>query len=63
MAHIKNYDILFASVAIVLAGTLVYLADFVGHFYGGGRQRNRNNQKGMPSHDYQLNRHYFYPFC
>jgi heat shock protein HtpX len=48
MAHIKNYDILFASVAIVLAGTLVYLADFVRRslFYSGGRQRNKNNQKG-----------------
>jgi len=47
MSHIKNYDILYASVAIVLAGTLVYLADLVRRslFYGGGR-RDRNNQKG-----------------
>ena len=48
MSHIKNYDILFSSVAIVLAGTLVYLADFVRRslFWGGGRRNNRNNQKG-----------------
>ncbi|MDD4146513.1 MAG: M48 family metallopeptidase, partial [Clostridia bacterium] len=48
MAHIKNHDIFFTSVAIVLAGTLVYLADFVRRslFYGGGRQHNKKNQKG-----------------
>lgn len=49
MSHIKNYDILFASVAVVLAGTLVYLADFVRRslfWGGGGRRNNKNNQKG-----------------
>jgi len=48
MSHIKNYDILFASVAVVLAGTLVYLADLLRRslFLGGGRRNNKNNQKG-----------------
>lgn len=46
MAHIKNYDILFSSIAIVLAGTLVYLANLTKRslFYGGG-QRHKNEQK------------------
>jgi len=48
-AHIKNYDILYSSIAIVLAGTLVYLASIIRRtmFYGGG-QRNRNNEKKNP---------------
>ena len=51
MAHIKNYDILFTSVAVVLAGTLVYLAAFVrrSFFYGGGGHRSStrdSNNKG-----------------
>ncbi len=46
MSHIKNYDILYASIAIVLAGTLVYLADMVKRslFYG-HKQRNQNDNK------------------
>lgn len=45
MAHIKNYDILFSSIAIVLAGTIVYLATFVRRsiFYGSSKQRQQKN--------------------
>ena len=48
MAHIKNYDILYSSVVIVLAGTLVYLAEFASRsmmFSGGNRN---SNNKGNP---------------
>jgi heat shock protein HtpX len=39
MAHINNYDVLLATVAIVLAGTVVFLSDVVRRmlWYGGGR--------------------------
>jgi len=46
MSHIKNYDILYSSIAIVLAGTLVYLSSIMRRslFFGGGRNRGRNNK-------------------
>lgn len=49
MSHIKNYDILYANIAIVLAGILVFLADLVRrNFFYGFRGRNKNNEKGNP---------------
>lgn len=44
----KNYDILFSSIAIVLTGTLVYLASFFRRslFYGGGRGRRGKRDGG-----------------
>ena len=46
MSHIKNYDILYSSIAVVLAGGLVYLSAIMRRslFYGGGRTRSRNNK-------------------
>ncbi|WP_028309658.1 M48 family metalloprotease [Desulfitibacter alkalitolerans] len=43
MAHIKNYDILFATLVVVLAGTLVYLSAILrrAFFFGGGYRGNR----------------------
>lgn len=48
LAHIKNYDILYSGIAIVLAGTLVYLAELVRRvtFYGG---RQKSNSKKNPA--------------
>ncbi|OEF96865.1 hypothetical protein BHF68_06305 [Desulfuribacillus alkaliarsenatis] len=46
MAHIKNYDILYSSIVIVLAGTLVYLAEFGTRsmlFRRGGGGNNKGN--------------------
>lgn len=47
IAHIKNYDILYSSVVIVLAGTLVYLAEFATRsmFF----RRSGGNNKGNPA--------------
>lgn len=47
LSHIKNYDILYSGIAVVLAGTLVYLADMVRRmaFYSGN---NKNNDKKNP---------------
>jgi heat shock protein HtpX len=40
MAHINNYDVLLATVAIVLAGTVVFVSDIVRRmlWFGGGRR-------------------------
>lgn len=49
MAHIRNYDILIATVAVVLAGTIVFLG-YMARFsaYGGAmRGGNRNGQAGL----------------
>ncbi|PKM89622.1 MAG: zinc metalloprotease HtpX [Firmicutes bacterium HGW-Firmicutes-12] len=48
ISHIKNYDILFSSIAIVLTGTLVYLAAFFRRslFYGGRGQRRGKRDGG-----------------
>lgn len=45
MAHIKNYDILFSTIVIVLAGTIVYLTSIVRNvlYFGGGRRDNKNS--------------------
>jgi len=52
MAHIKNYDILFSTIVIVLAGTLVYVSAILrrAFFYGGARGggRGRGGSKGNP---------------
>jgi heat shock protein HtpX len=50
MAHIKNYDILYSSIVIVLAGTLVYIAEFASRsmMFGGGNRNNNSNNKGNP---------------
>lgn len=47
LSHIKNYDILYSGIAVVLAGTLVYLAGLVRRmvFYGGN---NKDNAKKNP---------------
>lgn len=49
MSHIKNYDILFSTMVIVLAGTIVYLTSMVRRmmFYGGGN-RKQNNKNSNP---------------
>ena len=50
MAHISNYDVLLATVAVVLAGTIVYLGIIARRavFYGGlGRSRSRDSGKGQ----------------
>ena len=46
MAHIKNYDILFSTMVVVLAGTVVYMTTMVRRmlFWGGGRSRGNKNQ-------------------
>jgi Zn-dependent protease with chaperone function len=52
MAHIRNYDVLLATVAIVLAGTIVFLgfmarySSYGGLFRGGGRG-GQNNPAGI----------------
>ena len=48
MSHIKNYDILFSTIVIVLAGTIVYLTSMVRRMLffsgsGGGRKDNKNS--------------------
>ena len=45
MAHIKNYDILFSTIVIVMAGTIVYLTSIVRRmlFWGGGNRRDNKN--------------------
>lgn len=45
MSHIKNYDILFSTIVIVLSGTIVYLTSIVRNmmFYGGGKRDNKNS--------------------
>ncbi len=46
MAHINNYDVLLATVAVVLAGTIVFLATIARRsvFFGGLGGGRRNNQ-------------------
>ncbi len=46
MAHINNYDVLLATVAVVLAGTVVFLASIARRsvFFGGLGGSRRNNQ-------------------
>jgi len=44
LSHIKNYDILLATLVTVLVGMIVILADFFGRsvFFSGGRSRDNN---------------------
>lgn len=46
MAHIANYDVLLSTVAVVLAGTIVFLASAARRvvFFGGARGNRKNNQ-------------------
>lgn len=48
MAHIKNYDILVQTLAAVMAGTVVLLAEFARRsmWFGGGRRRGRDSGGG-----------------
>lgn len=48
MAHINNYDVLLATVAVVLAGTIIYVSYFVRRtlWYSGGRRSRRSNSSG-----------------
>ncbi len=50
MAHIKNYDILFATLVVVLAGTLVYLSAILrrAFLFGGVRGGRRGGGKANP---------------
>ncbi|MEW5784159.1 MAG: M48 family metallopeptidase [Bacillota bacterium] len=49
MAHINNYDVLLATVAIVMAGTVVFLSDAVRRilWFGGGRRGSRRDGGGQ----------------
>lgn len=48
MAHINNYDVLLATVAMVLAGTIIFIADVVRRmlWYGGAVRGSRRSQGG-----------------
>ncbi len=50
MAHIRNYDVLFATIVIVLAGTLVFISAIVrrSYFFGGARGSSRSGGKSNP---------------
>ncbi|MDI6724527.1 MAG: M48 family metallopeptidase [Methanobacterium sp.] len=47
MAHIKNYDVLLATVAVVLAGTIVFLAYVARYSSYGGLFRGRGRGQGQ----------------
>lgn len=47
MAHIKNYDVLLATVAVVLAGTIVFLAYMARYSSYGGLFRGRSRGDGQ----------------
>ncbi len=48
MSHIKNYDILVQTLAVVMVGVVVLLSDWIlrSFFWGGGRRRSSNKQGG-----------------
>jgi len=50
MSHIKNYDILVMTLAVVMAGVVVLLSDWIlrSFFWGGGRRR-RSSSSGKGS--------------
>ncbi len=48
MAHIKNYDILFSTIVVVLAGTLVYLSSILRRSMFYGTRGNRRGGKSNP---------------
>jgi len=48
MSHIKNYDILVQTLAVVMVGVVVLLSDWIlrSFLWGGGRRRNSDKQGG-----------------
>ncbi len=48
MSHIKNYDVLVQTLAVVMVGVVVLLSDWImrSFFWGGGRRRSSNRQGG-----------------
>lgn len=48
MSHIKNYDVLVQTLAVVMVGIVALLSDWTlrTFFWGGGRRRSRNRSKG-----------------
>jgi heat shock protein HtpX len=51
MSHIKNYDIRFQTLIVVMAGIVVLLSDWIlrGFFWGGGRRRSGRGRGGLAS--------------
>ncbi|MFC2166191.1 zinc metalloprotease HtpX [Acidobacteriota bacterium] len=48
MSHIKNYDVLVQTLAVVMVGVVVLLSDWImrSFFWGGGRRRSSDRQGG-----------------
>jgi heat shock protein HtpX len=48
MSHIKNYDVLVQTLAVVMVGVVILLSDWIlrSFFWGGGRRRSSNRQGG-----------------
>jgi len=48
MSHIKNYDVLVQTLAVVMVGVVVLLSDWImrSFFWGGGRRRSNDRQGG-----------------
>jgi heat shock protein HtpX len=48
MSHIKNYDVLVQTLAVVMVGVVALLSDWTlrTFFWGGGRRRSRNRSEG-----------------
>lgn len=48
MSHIKNYDVLVQTLAVVMVGVIVLLSDWImrSFFWGGGRRRSSDRQGG-----------------
>lgn len=48
MSHIKNYDVLVQTLAVVMVGVIVLLSDWIlrSFFWGGGRRRSSDKQGG-----------------
>jgi heat shock protein HtpX len=48
MSHIKNYDVLVQTLAVVMVGVIVLLSDWImrSFFWGGGRRRSSERQGG-----------------
>lgn len=48
MSHIKNYDVLVQTLAVVMVGVVVLLSDWIlrSFFWGGGRRRSRDKRGG-----------------
>jgi heat shock protein HtpX len=49
MSHVRNYDILFQTLAVVMAGMVVLMSDWLlrSFFWGGGRRRNDREGGGQ----------------